>query len=303
LFFPFTLYRLYRFLRENRIDIVLIQYPFANVFYFAILRRLCAWKLIVTYQGNDAHDLYLWNAIDQRLIRFLLMTSDCLIGVSKTLVSIVCRVFPDLQRKKSRIVPNGAPVDLITQADPVRLTTNVPSAYILTAGHLIERKGVDLLLKALKIARDRGHEMNLVVAGEGPERVNLVRLAEEAGISKNVYFVGNQSHEQVLELMKYCLFFVLASRAEGMPLVVAEAMACGKAVVSTNLNGVPEIVQNGQTGLLVEPENPQALAKGLITLSENPALRETLGYHGKEWVWREFTWDTIADKYLQLFRE
>ena len=145
--------------------------------------------------------------------------------------------------------------------------------------------------------------MILVVAGDGAERFNLVRLAQESGISANVHFIGNKSQEEVLELMKNCQFFVLASRAEGMPLVIAEAMACGKAVVSTNVDGIPEIVQDELTGLLVEPEDIESLAACLIRLHQDPVLRKTLGSAGKEAAWRDYNWENIGDKYLQLFSE
>jgi glycosyltransferase involved in cell wall biosynthesis len=84
------------------------------------------------------------------------------------------------------------------------------------------------VIAALREAKERGVVLQLVVAGDGPERENLMRQSREQGVSGQVRFLGNQSHRQVLSLMKTCLAFVLASRAEGMPLVIAEAMACAE---------------------------------------------------------------------------
>lgn len=301
LFFPFTLYQLYRLLSRLKIDVVAIQFPLAVMFYFAILRILCRWKLVVVYHGSDAHLLPNWSSMDRRLVKFLLKTADCVTAVSKTLHAKVATVFPDLELKKVCVVPNGAPLELIAQAIPLKHEESLPSDYVLSVGHLIRRKGFDVVIDAMRLARDRGVEMNLVVAGEGEEREALTRLADQYGILQNLYFLGNQSHEQVLQLMKNCLFFVLASRAEGLPLVIAEAMACGKAVVATNVDGSAEIVQDGRTGLLVASDDAPSLAKALIKLCTDSVVRDTFARHGKERVLQEYNWGAIANRYLKLF--
>jgi glycosyltransferase involved in cell wall biosynthesis len=145
--------------------------------------------------------------------------------------------------------------------------------------------------------------LQLVVAGDGPEREKLTRQAHEQGVSDQLQLLGNQTHRQVLSLMKSCLAFVLASRAEGMPLVIAEAMACGKAVIASNVDGVPEIVQDGTTGIVVPAEDPVSLATGLMRLSSDVVFRETLARQGKEWACREYNWEVIAERYLGFIEE
>ena len=303
LFFPFTVYQLFRLLSRLKIDVVAIQFPLAHMFYFAILRVLLRWKLVVVYHGSDAHLLHRWSSKDRRLVKFLLETADCVIAVSKTLLNKVSTVFPELKLKKSCVVPNGAPLDLIAQAAPPKHEGSFPSDYVFSAGHLIRVKGFDVVIEALRLARDQGVEINLVVAGEGEERETLIRLADRCGVLQNLYLLGNQSHEQVLRLMKNCLFFVLPSRAEGLPLVIAEAMACGKAVVATRVDGSAEIVQDGRTGLLVASEDAPSLAQALIKLYTDSVLRDTLAKQGKERALREYNWEAIANQYLKLFSE
>lgn len=303
LFFPFTVYQLFRLVSRLKIDVVAVQFPLANMFYFAILRVLCRWKLVVVYHGSDAHLLASWSSRDRRLVRFILETADCVIAVSKTLHGKVSAVFPDIRLKQSCVVPNGAPLDLIAHTAAPQLEENFPSDYVFSAGHLIRRKGFDVVIDALRLARDQGVKINFVVAGEGEEREALTRLADKCGVLQNLYFLGNQSHEQVLKLMKNCLFFVLASRAEGLPLVIAEAMACGKAVVATNVDGSAEIVQDGRTGLLVASEDASSLAQALIKLYTNSVMRDTLAAHGKERALQEYNWEAIANRYLKLFSQ
>ena len=138
------------------------------------------------------------------------------------------KVLPGVRLIRSGLLPNGAPLDVIVAAQGISFHADLPPDYLLTAGHLIHRKGIDTVIAALQLAKDRGVVLQLVVAGDGPERENLMRQSHEQGVSDQIRFVGNQSQPEVLSLMRSCLFFVLASRAEGMPLVIAEAMASGK---------------------------------------------------------------------------
>jgi glycosyltransferase involved in cell wall biosynthesis len=301
LFFPLTLLEVRRFLNQQRIDVVLIQYPLPWVVYFAILRWFASWKLVVGYQGNDAHDLALWSLWEKNCIRFLIASSDTIVAVSQSLLNELTVTVPVIRRKKRFVIPNGAPVDLISQLNCSTIRTELPSQYLVTVGQLVHRKGIDVLVRALKIAFDSGQVMNLVVVGDGPERESLTNLTSALGLSQNVYFVGARSQEVALRLIKECCFFVLASRAEGLPLVIAEAMACGKAVVATNVDGVPEIVENGRTGLLVESENEQALAEALISLYQQSGLRKMFGGEGKARAEESFAWVAIARRYRELF--
>jgi glycosyltransferase involved in cell wall biosynthesis len=299
LMLPITLYRLYRFLLVRKIEGIIVQYPLAPAFYFGILRKLSRWKLMVVYQGSDAHELHCWTALERSLLHVLLCTSDSIIAVSRTLLSKVFQIFPDLRAKRNCLIPNGAPLHLLDRPGDVVLPRGLPATFILTAGRLIPRKGIDVLIEALRLAREGGAKIDVVIAGDGPERVNLLQLAEQAGVLSQVHLVGTQSHEQVIELMKRCLFFVLASRAEGLPLVIAEAMACEKPVIASDVDGVPDIVDHGRTGLLVQPEDARSLADALIKLYSNVLWRHELGRAAKELAVKQFSWSSIADRYLQ----
>jgi glycosyltransferase involved in cell wall biosynthesis len=303
LWFPLTVIQLLWLAHRTRLDAILIQYPLPAMFYFGIVKRIFGGILFVTYQGNDAHDLSLWNPREQRLVRSLLEKADMVFGVSQTLLSKVESVFKGIRLKRRQLLPNGAPLDVIEAVESGSVVPCLPTNYLLTAGHLIHRKGIDIVIASLREAKRRGMCLHLVVAGDGPERENLIRQSEELGVTDQVTFLGNQTHEQVLRLMKSCLAFVLASRAEGMPLVIAEAMACGKAVIASNVDGVPEIVQDGITGILVPPDNPEVLASGLIRLCTDSVLREMLSVRGKEWACREYNWEGIATRYLGCINE
>lgn len=159
---------------------------------------------------------------------------------------------------------------------PVPLTTPVKA---VTVGRLVPWKRVDSLLEALKEVP----ELGLVVVGDGPERPRLERLARDLQVSDRVYFAGQRSKKEALGLMAACDLFVLNSTYEGLPHVVLEAMALGLPVVATAVGGTPEVVRNGETGVLVRPGNGM-LEKALYVLVADGKARQRLGEGGRRWV-------------------
>ena len=300
LFLPLTLLQLQWFLLRNRADVVHIQYPLPCFFYFGLLRRVSRWRLVVTYQGNDAHDLKGWSTEGQRLVKLLLGAADQITGVSKSLIEKVRQTLGE-SYPKAVAVPNGAPFEDI-QLNVARPSVGVPPKYIVAVGHLIRRKGIDTLLQALSRGLERGYVVPLVLVGDGPERELFENLARELGLSAHVHFVGSRPHSETIALIRASTFFVLASREEGLPLVVAEAMACRKAVVGTAIDGVPEIVTAGETGLLVPAEDPEALCAAVLRLWDDDDLRERLAgnAHARS---KGFSWESIAERYLRLYAQ
>jgi glycosyltransferase involved in cell wall biosynthesis len=300
LFLPLTLLRLARFLRRHEVDVVHIHYPLASLAYLGMLRLFCGWRLVVTYQGNDAHDLTIWQPIERRLIRCLLNAADTVTGVSPTLLTRVRTAVPKAAFHEVSI-PNGAAVDRIERNSDVPFVA-VPETYVVSVGHLIKRKGIDLLIEALRLLRDSGDGVHAVLVGDGSDRAEFERLARERGVADRLTFVGNQSHDQAIAIVRRSAFFVLASRAEGLPLVIAEAMACRKTVVATAVDGVPEIVLDRDTGLLVAPENPVALAEAIRVLHRDAAYRDRLADRAYRRAVESFSWRIIARRYLDVYR-
>jgi glycosyltransferase involved in cell wall biosynthesis len=174
--------------------------------------------------------------------------------------------------------------------------------YVLTVGQLIHRKGIDVLIDALAMAKARGFGAKLVIVGDGLERSTFVERSKAAGLSEDIVFVGDQSYERTLCFMEACLFFVLASRAEGLPLVILEALGCKKAVIATHVDGIPELVEHERSGLLVDKENPRALADALVLLYRDEDLRQRLAQYGYEQVRQKYTWDAVGGRYLEIFQ-
>lgn len=159
---------------------------------------------------------------------------------------------------------------------------------MLYVGRLAAVKGLPVLLEALEKLAPRFPELSLDIAGDGPERAKLEARARELGLGERVRFLGYQSAEGVRDRLRETDVFVMASFAEGVPVVLMEAMAADVPVVATQVAGVPELVEEGVTGLLVPPGDAHALAAKLVRLLEDASLRRRLGEAGRRKVVREF---------------
>jgi glycosyltransferase involved in cell wall biosynthesis len=169
---------------------------------------------------------------------------------------------------------------------------------LLVAANLVRRKGVDVLLTALaRLATPA----TLWVAGEGPERRPLEASASRLGLTDRVRFLGRR--DDVPDLLEACDAFVLPSRQEGLGIAALEAMARGRAVVASSVGGLCDLVIDGETGLLVPPDDPEALAAALARVLTDPAFSERLGAAGALRVEDTFRADAMVASYEMLYRE
>jgi len=159
---------------------------------------------------------------------------------------------------------------------------------LLFVGRLAEQKGLPILLDAL--AKVEGATLD--IAGDGPERKLLEQRVDELNISDRVKILGYQSQTQVRALLKEADLFVMSSFAEGLPVVLIEAMAAGVPVVATWVAGIPEIVRDEHNGLLVPPGDAKALAQAIRRLLNDPDLRNQFASAGRERIEQDFNIET-----------
>ncbi len=156
---------------------------------------------------------------------------------------------------------------------------------LLFVGRLAAVKGLPILFQALVNLPD----VALTVVGDGPDRASLQDQARDLGLSNRVDFVGYKSQDEVADYLKSHAIFVLPSFAEGVPVVLMEAMAAQRAVVTTRIAGVPELVEEGTSGLLVPPGDVRALSEALKQICNDPDQAEKMGQAGRKTVVREYT--------------
>ncbi len=233
------------------------------------------------------HNRQSWQAeLFKRLRSWYVKQADKVIVPSRYLARWVARW--GIPEERIVVIYNAVePLDGV-KPFPVSLKTSIKA---ITVGRLVPWKRIDQLLEALFQVPGLG----LVVVGDGPERSRLEALAKRLSVSERVYFAGSQSKLETLMLMAACDFFVLNSTYEGLPHVVLEAMALGLPVVATAVGGIPEVVKDGETGILVPPEG-DGLIEALRRLVEDPKGRKAMAHAGQDWVRQQFSMEKMVQE-------
>jgi len=187
--------------------------------------------------------------------------------------------FERVDSTKVRYVPNGIPAMAAGDGLELRrsLRADPETPLIGTVCALRPQKSIDVLLAATALLVIERPDLRVVIVGEGPERLRLERLSEELGLAANVEFLGSRAHEDLPDILAAIDIVVSSSSFEGMPLAVIEWMAAGKAIVATNVGGVPALIEDGVTGLLVDAGDPHQLADAIARLLRDADLRSALG--------------------------
>jgi len=179
---------------------------------------------------------------------------------------------------------------------------------VLYVGRLASGKGLPELVSAARIVIDRHQDpaLRFVLVGRGPLLSRLCHLVSEAGLQGRFDFRGDipvERRDELVRLYQRSSIFVLPSHHEGMSTALLEAMACGLPVVSTAVGGAPEVVVDGENGLLVRPRDPKALAEALLTLLADDRLCQRLGRNAEATIERHHTWDAVGARYVACFEQ
>ena len=198
----------------------------------------------------------------------------------------VCRLGVDPER--------FAPVARPAQPEPFRL---------VCVGRLVPAKGQHILLDALAVLAGRGRRPHLTLVGDGPDRASLESHAAHLRLQGSVRFAGAVNQDVILGLYERADAFVLPSFAEGLPVVLMEAMATGLPCVTTQITGVPELIHDGENGLLVAASDAEGLADAIERLMDDPGLRAQLGQAGRARVLADYVLKVNSARLAALFAE
>lgn len=265
-----------------------------------LIRPFWQMKLVTTLHGwtNLSGRMPLYAALD----KFVLKYYQALICVSDDLKAecLRWRVAPD----RCHIIYNAIDTEDYQRRLGIleaKRRLGAPEAGILlgTVGRLSPEKGYDLLIRAVHKLRSSGYPVTLWIAGDGDSRDSLRRLIQELGCQEYVRLIGHLADPKTFyEAMDV---FVLSSIREGLPNVVLEAMAMETPVVATRVSGVPTLVTNGQSGLVVDPGSEEALVAGLGKLVEDSSLRKDFRLAGRRRVESHFAFDNRMEKVVRIY--
>ena len=173
---------------------------------------------------------------------------------------------------------------------------------LLYAGRLAAEKGLPVLFESLRMLADKGYEFELTLVGDGVDRQALETLGRQLGICDRLVFAGYVGQDVVLEYLQRSDVFILPSFAEGVPVSLMEAMACGVPVLATYVGGVAELVEAEHTGLIVPPADSPALSEALARYFDDFELRRKVSRLGREMVMRHYNLNAEVEKLAGLFQ-
>ncbi|HML54235.1 MAG TPA: glycosyltransferase family 4 protein [Solidesulfovibrio magneticus] len=262
------------------------------------LKQLCGVPYIVSLRGGDVpgflpYNLAGYHKVTGPLIRFLWRGAAHVVANSQGLAALARQ---SAGQMPIRMIPNGVDTARFTPAEHREHRGPVQLVFV---GRVVHQKGLDVLLSALsRLPAEADYELTIV--GDGPLRDALTKQAASLGVLARLRFAGWAGREEMPDLLRRADLFVFPSRDEGMPNAVLEAMAAGLPVVATRISGNEEVVADGETGLLVPPDDPDALAGALAGFLADAALRRRMGAAGRERVCREYSWRSVAERYAAL---
>jgi glycosyltransferase involved in cell wall biosynthesis len=186
---------------------------------------------------------------------------------------------------------------------PAEVQTNGSLPVILCVARLVAVKNLQLLMEACSRLQNREVKFRCVLVGDGPCRAELEGLRRDLGLEEILEMPGAAEHEQVRALWQQATVGVLSSRSEGMPVSLMEAAACGVPVVATAVGGVPELIRDGVTGVLVPPDDPEAMSLALEKVIKNSGFRKELATSARERARNEFSLERQVNSLLDLWSE
>lgn len=226
---------------------------------------------------------------------------NMLIAVSSDIEKVLC-----LKYGAHRVIriQNGIDLDALSKSrarDKVRRELGIDSKCLLigTVGRLTAVKGHEYLLKMAQLMLQKRRDVKFAIVGDGPLKVALHNLAAQLGITENVAFLGHR--EDTRELMEAMDIFVLPSLHEGIPLVLLEAMAACLPVVASRVGGIPEVVEDGENGILVDAGNPSELVRGCETIISNCDLARQMAYAARQRVHEHFSSRVMGERVAEVY--
>lgn len=299
-FFPKVVHFAYTMQQDGvqHIHAHFVSHPAAAAF---IIHRLTGIPYSFTAHGSDLHR-------DRHMLSEKVAESAFAITISNFNKEVIVDECGEAARERVLVLRCGVDTTLFRPSTlhSAAFTPDRPF-YILCIGTLHEVKGQTYLIEAVRRLHEQGIPVSCNFIGDGPDQAALEQQVEAAGLRSVVHFLGRKTHDEVAETLQHADVVVAPSvpssdgRKEGIPIVLMEAMGSGVPVIASDLSGIPELVINHQSGLLVPPGDAPGLAAALERLAVDAELRQQLGAGGRVRVLDEFDLHKNAAQLVRLF--
>ena len=293
-------------LKEMSPDILNAHYVSPTGFGGFFWSKIMGIPSVFTLHGEDIYDpIYSVPKVLQRLMKGVLRNCSDITAISSFVKNIVVRKF-SISEERIKVIPNGVNTKKFA---PYCNGTAIREKYhikdnellVLTVQRLHPRKAVQYFLKVISKISKSEDRMRFMIVGDGPEKLKLMKLSRILKIEDKLIFTGFVPDSTLPSYYAACDIFTLHTLYEGLGVVLLEAIASGKPVVTTIAGGTTDIIQDGVNGLLVKPRDIKAFTNAVLILANNKDLRTKMGERGREMAVDKFDWKTIAKKYIQVY--
>lgn len=284
-----------KFAKNNDFDLIHVHFPFPLALFGIAMKRVSKKPLVMTCHGSEVN-MAKKNPVFRRIFKWMLEYADSVTVNSTFMKNEVEKIIPN---KNIEIIPMGAGIGDISDKSTEKKEQKTRT-IILFVGRLIEWKGTKYLIDSVRLL-DPG-KFELHIAGDGPERGNLEKTAPE-----NVFFHGYQTGKNLEELYQNADVFVLpsivddAGYTEGLGTVLLEAANFAIPSIGTNVGGIPDIIKDGETGILVPQKDPWAISEAVKRLAEDRALCRELTENARKHLRDNFSWEVITEKFFEIY--
>jgi len=296
-----------RITREQNTDIIHSHWIVPQGLMGGLCHRLFRIPHITTIHGTDMN-LVKTSRVLRIACRFIVRNSAAVTVNSAFMKKQLESVVPGITTEIHTIPMGVDPAAFRTGTDPEDQKKTHDENIILNVGRLIDWKGTACLVAAMPEVLSRFPSTKLVIIGTGPQEETLRQQVRNLHLEKHVEFAGTVSDMAMKRWYQAADVFVLPSlvesgKTEGLGVVLLEAMASGCPVIGSSVGGIPDIITDGKTGLLVPERDSHSLAKSIIAVLSDPELRRLLTVNGYERVCRQFAWETITGRFSSVYRQ
>ena len=287
-----------KIIREFKPDIIHSHY----ISSYGLLGALSSFRpFIISVWGSDIFSFPNMSLIHKMSVKFSLLKADKILSTSKMMVNEVRKY----SNKQVEITPFGVDVEKFKQAK-VKSIFSEDDFVIGTIKKLEKKYGIIYLIQAFKILTEEypDKSLKLLIGGGGTEREKLENLVNELGIKEKVFFAGYILPEDVpryFNMLNICCISSIED-SESFGVAALEASACEIPVIASNIGGLPEVVEDGVTGFLVEKESPQAIVEAVNKLINDPKLRINLGRNGRKKVLNQYNWSKSVQQMISIYQ-
>ncbi|MDP2812111.1 MAG: glycosyltransferase family 4 protein [bacterium] len=309
---------------SRQADLVYVTDTYSVGYFAYLIKKITGKKYIVRFAGDGAWEMAVargWTqdyiidfqdkVYNSKIARLkkrrqkILVSANKVIAVSHFMAMVAQKIGVD--KNKIKIIYNS--IDFIKdntvdldKVEQIKKQYGQNAKLIVSACRLTSWKGIDGIIKSLPNIRQKIGDVNFLILGDGPEMENLKNLADKLGLASNVYFLGIIKHSEVINYFKAANLFILNTNYEGLSHTLLEAIKAGAPIITTDVGGNPEVIENNKNGLLISYNNQAELIDAVIKMLSDERLATNLANEATK-VLPKFNWDNIISETVKLLKE